>query len=95
MRIIYEQLINQTCPYNFNVLNAISVFLQSEERGGTPSRRSKSEGPPVVPNGRAYPIATEIDGTTRKQVHNCQMDCTARSQSIRVSNSIVVYGLNN
>ncbi|KAM8704491.1 hypothetical protein ACLKA7_009009 [Drosophila subpalustris] len=39
---------------------------RSEERG-TPSRRSKSEGPPVVPNGRAYPAATEIDGTTRKQ----------------------------
>ncbi|XP_032579379.1 actin cytoskeleton-regulatory complex protein PAN1 isoform X4 [Drosophila sechellia] len=42
-------------------------LARSEERGGTPSRRSKSEGPPVVPNGRAYPIATEIDGTTRKQ----------------------------
>ncbi|XP_068155915.1 uncharacterized protein [Drosophila tropicalis] len=41
-------------------------LARSEERG-TPSRRSKSEGPPVVPNGRAYPIATEIDGTTRKQ----------------------------
>ncbi|XP_023175842.2 serine/arginine repetitive matrix protein 1 isoform X3 [Drosophila hydei] len=39
---------------------------RSEERG-TPSRRSKSEGPPVVPNGRAYPIATEIDGATTKQ----------------------------
>ncbi|KAH8359167.1 hypothetical protein KR093_004872, partial [Drosophila rubida] len=39
---------------------------RSEERG-TPSRRSKSEGPPVVPNGRAYPAATEIDGTTSKQ----------------------------
>uniref|UniRef100_A0A6P4E5L0 Nuclear protein MDM1 n=1 Tax=Drosophila rhopaloa TaxID=1041015 RepID=A0A6P4E5L0_DRORH len=42
-------------------------LARSEERGGTPSRRSKSEGPPVVPNGRAYPIATEVDGTTRKQ----------------------------
>ncbi|XP_017119734.1 AF4/FMR2 family member lilli isoform X2 [Drosophila elegans] len=42
-------------------------LARSEERGGTPSRRSKSEGPPVVPNGRAYPVATEIDGTTRKQ----------------------------
>ncbi|XP_041675741.1 uncharacterized protein LOC108115056 isoform X7 [Drosophila eugracilis] len=42
-------------------------LARSEERGATPSRRSKSEGPPVVPNGRAYPIATEIDGTTRKQ----------------------------
>ncbi|XP_020810323.1 AF4/FMR2 family member 4 isoform X1 [Drosophila serrata] len=41
-------------------------LARSEERG-TPSRRSKSEGPPVVPNGRAYPIATEIDGATRKQ----------------------------
>ncbi|KAH8369383.1 hypothetical protein KR009_009243, partial [Drosophila setifemur] len=41
-------------------------LARSEERG-TPSRRSKSEGPPVVPNGRAYPIATEIDGVTRKQ----------------------------
>ncbi|KRF78936.1 uncharacterized protein [Drosophila virilis] len=39
---------------------------RSEERG-TPSRRSKSEGPPVVPKGRPYPIATEIDGTTSKQ----------------------------
>ncbi|XP_062121423.1 LOW QUALITY PROTEIN: serine/arginine repetitive matrix protein 1 [Drosophila sulfurigaster albostrigata] len=39
---------------------------RSEERG-TPSRRSKSEGPPVVSNGRAYPAATEIDGTTSKQ----------------------------
>ncbi|XP_022220170.1 uncharacterized protein LOC111072492 isoform X5 [Drosophila obscura] len=42
-------------------------LARSEERGGTPSRRSKSEGPPVVPNGRAYPAATEIDGATRKQ----------------------------
>lgn len=50
----------------------MSLYLQSEERG-TPSRRSKSEGPPVVPNGRAYPVATEIDGTARKQVHNCQL----------------------
>ncbi|EDV92825.1 GH18615 [Drosophila grimshawi] len=39
---------------------------RSEERG-TPSRRSKSEGPPVVPNGRPYPMATEVDGPTRKQ----------------------------
>ncbi|BFF89494.1 serine/arginine repetitive matrix protein 1 [Drosophila madeirensis] len=42
-------------------------LARSEERGATPSRRSKSEGPPVVPNGRAYPAATEIDGATRKQ----------------------------
>ncbi|XP_026850925.1 uncharacterized protein LOC6594710 isoform X7 [Drosophila persimilis] len=42
-------------------------LARSEGRGGTPSRRSKSEGPPVVPNGRAYPAATEIDGATRKQ----------------------------
>ncbi|KPU79916.1 uncharacterized protein Dana_GF16850, isoform E [Drosophila ananassae] len=41
-------------------------LARSEERG-TPSRRSKSEGPPVVPNGRTYPIASEVDGTTRKQ----------------------------
>lgn len=52
--------------------SSVYLFLylcitQSEERG-TPSRRSKSEGPPVVPNGRTYPIASEVDGTTRKQV---------------------------
>ncbi|XP_017090449.2 uncharacterized protein [Drosophila bipectinata] len=41
-------------------------LARSEERG-TPSRRSKSEGPPVVPNGRTYPISSEVDGTSRKQ----------------------------
>ncbi|XP_036329562.1 mucin-19 isoform X2 [Rhagoletis pomonella] len=42
-------------------------LARSEERGGTPSRRSKSEGPPVVPNGRAYAIPEEVDGTAKKQ----------------------------
>lgn len=42
--------------------------LQSEERNGTPSRRSKSEGPPAVPNGRAFAIPTEVDGPETKQV---------------------------
>ncbi|XP_054746903.1 proteoglycan 4 [Anastrepha obliqua] len=41
-------------------------LARSEERG-TPSRRSKSEGPPVVPNGRAYAIPEEVDGTAKKQ----------------------------
>ncbi|XP_054087510.1 uncharacterized protein LOC105218641 isoform X4 [Zeugodacus cucurbitae] len=39
---------------------------RSEERG-TPSRRSKSEGPPAVPNGRAYAIPEEVDGPAKKQ----------------------------
>lgn len=60
------------CTRLFVCVSYAHLYLQSEERG-TPSRRSKSEGPPVVPNGRAYPIATEIDGTTSKQVHNCQL----------------------
>ncbi|XP_067638988.1 uncharacterized protein [Eurosta solidaginis] len=42
-------------------------LARSEERGGTPSRRSKSEGPPVVPNGRAYAIPEEVDGRAKKQ----------------------------
>ncbi|CAD6995982.1 unnamed protein product [Ceratitis capitata] len=42
-------------------------LARSEERGGTPSRRSKSEGPPAVPNGRAYAIPEEVDGTAKKQ----------------------------
>ncbi|KAH8294900.1 hypothetical protein KR018_004264, partial [Drosophila ironensis] len=41
-------------------------LARSEERGA-PSRRSKSEGPPGMANGRPYPISTEIDGITRKQ----------------------------
>ncbi|XP_033150123.1 alpha-protein kinase 1 [Drosophila busckii] len=46
--------------------NSAYRSARSEERG-TPSRRSKSEGPPVVPNGRAYSAAKEIDGGTSKQ----------------------------
>lgn len=44
--------------------------MQSEERNGTPARRSKSEGPPVVANGRAYPLAADTDanGPDTKQV---------------------------
>lgn len=81
MRNINELLINWclyicvcvcVCIPLFEYVSYVHLSLQSEERG-TPSRRSKSEGPPVVPNGRAYPIATEIDGTTSKQVHNCQL----------------------
>ncbi|XP_069965583.1 uncharacterized protein [Bactrocera oleae] len=41
-------------------------LARSEERG-TPSRRSKSEGPPAVPNGRAYAIPEEVDGPAKKQ----------------------------
>lgn len=79
MRNINELLINLcVClhPSPFPLSFSPSLYLQSEERG-TPSRRSKSEGPPVVPNGRAYPIATEIDGTATKQVHNCQLNAVA------------------
>uniref|UniRef100_A0A1A9W1M1 Nuclear protein MDM1 n=1 Tax=Glossina brevipalpis TaxID=37001 RepID=A0A1A9W1M1_9MUSC len=47
--------------------NAANRMPRSEERGGTPSRRSKSEGPPAVPNGRAYPISTDVDGPDTKQ----------------------------
>jgi len=54
MRNINELLIN-SCSHTLYY-----IYLQSGERG-TPSRRSKSEGPPVVPNGRAYPVATEIE----------------------------------
>lgn len=36
------------------------LWLQSEERG-TPSRRSKSEGPYRIPNGQAYPIGDVVD----------------------------------
>ncbi|XP_046803922.1 uncharacterized protein LOC111675514 [Lucilia cuprina] len=45
----------------------ICLYCYSEERNGTPSRRSKSEGPPAVPNGRAYAIPTEVDGPETKQ----------------------------
>lgn len=38
-----------------------SFHLQSEERG-TPSRRSKSEGPHRVPNGQVYPVGDVVDG---------------------------------
>ncbi|XP_055923247.1 uncharacterized protein LOC129953806 isoform X3 [Eupeodes corollae] len=41
--------------------NVIANRARSEWRG-TSSRRSKSEGPPAAPNGRAYPIASETDG---------------------------------
>lgn len=80
MRNINELLINwcvcvRMCACVCVSVSYVHLSLQSEERG-TPSRRSKSEGPPVVPNGRAYPIATEIDGTTSKQVHNCQLIIT-------------------
>ncbi|XP_037809728.1 uncharacterized protein LOC119602340 isoform X6 [Lucilia sericata] len=47
--------------------NAANRMARSEERNGTPSRRSKSEGPPAVPNGRAYAIPTEVDGPETKQ----------------------------
>lgn len=78
MRNINELLINLCVSLCLSLFLPASlyIYLQSEERG-TPSRRSKSEGPPVVPNGRAYPIATEIDGATTKQVHNCQLDALA------------------
>lgn len=36
------------------------MHVQSEERG-TPSRRSKSEGPYRIPNGDAYPIGDTVD----------------------------------
>ncbi|XP_061393233.1 uncharacterized protein LOC133328703 isoform X3 [Musca vetustissima] len=48
--------------------NAANRMPRSEERNGTPSRRSKSEGPPAVPNGRAFAIPTEVDGPETKQV---------------------------
>lgn len=53
-----------------------SFCLQSEERG-TPSRRSKSEGPHRIPNGQVYPVGGDVvdaagiksnDGPA--QVHN-------------------------
>ncbi|XP_075145111.1 uncharacterized protein LOC142220076 isoform X7 [Haematobia irritans] len=47
--------------------NAANRMPRSEERNGTPSRRSKSEGPPAVPNGRAFAIPTEVDGPETKQ----------------------------
>lgn len=37
-----------------------SFCLQSEERG-TPSRRSKSEGPHRIPNGQVYPVGSGGD----------------------------------
>ncbi|XP_055847451.1 uncharacterized protein LOC129913063 isoform X13 [Episyrphus balteatus] len=42
--------------------NVITNRARPEGRG-TPSRRSKSEGPPGAVNDRAYPIASETDGT--------------------------------
>lgn len=36
-----------------------SFCLQSEERG-TPSRRSKSEGPHRIPNGQVYPVGGDV-----------------------------------
>lgn len=41
-----------------------SFYLQSEERG-TPSRRSKSEGPHRVPNGQVYPVGDAVDAAGR------------------------------
>lgn len=35
-------------------------YFKSEERG-TPSRRSKSEGPYRIPNGDVYPVGDVVD----------------------------------
>jgi hypothetical protein len=39
----------------------IHFNLQSEERGATPSRRSKSEGPPGLPNGRCVMVSNAVE----------------------------------
>lgn len=43
--------------------NVFILILQSEERGGTPSRRSKSEGPPGLPNGRCVVATDGVEDT--------------------------------
>ncbi|KAL5273709.1 hypothetical protein ACFFRR_000454 [Megaselia abdita] len=47
--------------FNGKQRNDVNNRARSDERG-TPSRRSKSEGPPVIPNGRVYAIPKDVDG---------------------------------
>lgn len=46
--------------FSFLFVDFNIFFVQSEERG-TPSRRSKSEGPYRITNGDAYPVGDTVD----------------------------------
>ncbi|XP_055321523.1 uncharacterized protein LOC129577838 isoform X5 [Sitodiplosis mosellana] len=57
----HEFITGETRTKNDINASTYSGRARSEERGGTPSRRSKSEGPYRIPNGEAYPIGDTVD----------------------------------
>lgn len=70
------------------MIDWIFLTLQSEERG-TPSRRSKSEGPYRIPNGQAYPIGDEVDKASRAPDTGRKVDIG--DQAARIFYLITIY----